>query len=109
MTCDHVGGGRLVVDQEDHVVLSRDAMTDKSRRDLRCFAIIERLFQTEKPSDVLREPVINFNMSWDWLFLARCRIAVDVMLSAVTMQNTPCGHQCANKLATLQTAISFVE
>jgi hypothetical protein len=48
-------------------------------------------------------------MSWDRLFLSRCWIAVDVMLGAVTMQNTPGSQQFANKLAALQTAISFVE
>jgi hypothetical protein len=58
---------------------------------------------------MFREPVINFTMSWDRLFLACCWIAVDVMPGAVTMQNTPSGEQFANKFATLQTAISFVE
>jgi hypothetical protein len=82
---------------------------DKLRGDLRCLRLSGNLFQTEKPSDVFREPVINLVMSWDRLFLARCWIAVDVMLGAVTMQDTPGGQQFANKFATLQTAISFVE
>ena len=98
------------MDQEDHVALPvGSSMTDKSRRDLRCLRSSGRLFQTEKFSDMFREPVINFIMSWDRLLLARCRIAVDVMLGAVTMQNTPGGRQLANKLTALQTAISFVE
>lgn len=58
---------------------------------------------------MFRQPVIDFIMSWDRLFLARCWIAVDVMPGAVTMQNTPGGQQLANEFATLQTVISFVE
>jgi len=58
---------------------------------------------------MFRDSVINFIMSWDRLFLARCWIAVDVMLGIVTMQKTAGSQQFANELTALQTAISFVE
>lgn len=56
-----------------------------------------RLFQTRKPSNMLREPVINFAMSWNRLLLARRWIAVNVMSGAVTLQNAPGGRQFTNK------------
>lgn len=58
---------------------------------------------------MLCKPIINFTMSRDRLLLAGSWIAVNVMSGAVTVQNTPGRKQFTNKLASLQTAISFVE
>ncbi len=97
------------------IVFERYSMTVSRKRSVHCILRLRwlrsfgRLFETKKPSDMLREPVINFTMSWNRLLLARRWIAVNVMSGAVTVQNAPGGQQFTNKFTSLQTAISFVE
>ena len=67
------------------------------------------LFQTKKPSDMPREPIINFTMSWDRLFPTRGRILEYVMLCTVPVEDAPGRQQFPNEFIPFQMAISFVE
>ncbi len=43
------------------------------------------LFQAKKPPDMLCEFIVNFSMSWDWLFLTRTWIAINVVPGTVAV------------------------